>query len=190
MLGAAAPAAAQDDEVARLRMQLRTVTLQLRQAQDDQAALQAQKISAEADRDKAKKELAAVQAQLGHLRHDTSRADAIAGDLAKTKNALAKAGAASAQEKADREKLQAAAADTESTLGLCEAANARLLAVSREILKAYDDTDFFDSVMAREPVTKLKRVELENIAQDYRDRIDQGAFRPKPERASDKPDGN
>lgn len=187
-LGAAAPAAAQDDEVARLRMQLRTVTLQLRQAQDDQAAMQAQKIAVEAERDKAKKELAAVQGQLSHARRDTSRSDALAGELSKTRDALAKAGAATAEEKAERAKVEAASNDQTAALGQCQEANAKLLVVAREILKDYDSRGFFDAVGAREPVTKLKRVELENMAQDYRDRIDQGVYAPKPERKTDKTD--
>jgi chromosome segregation ATPase len=172
----AAPAAAQDDETARLRMQLRTVTMQLRQAQDDQAAIQAQKISAEMERDQDKKQLAAAQAEVARLRRDSGRAGAAEADLAKVKDALNQATAQAQQDKTERDKIQAAAVTTQSVLTTCEAQNTKLLAVANEILAAYENFDAIDSIGAIEPFTKLKRVELQNLAQDYRDRVDAGAF--------------
>lgn len=183
LLLGAAPAAAQDDETARLRMQLRTVTMQLRQAQDDQAAIQSQKISAEMERDQLKKQLAAAQAEAARLRRDSGRAGAAEADLAKTRDALSQAttqAAAQAQQsKAELDKIQAAALSTQTVLGACEAQNAKLLAVAREILAAYENFDALDSFGALEPFTKLKRVELQNLAQDYRDRVDAGTFDEK-----------
>ncbi|MEI9930391.1 MAG: hypothetical protein WDM89_07505 [Rhizomicrobium sp.] len=46
------------------------------------------------------------------------------------------------------------------------------------------------SIEAREPFLRLKRVELENLAQDYRDRIDGGVFDPKTVRAPASPEPN
>lgn len=178
-LGVSASAHAQSDDSERLRTQLRQVTLQLRQAQDDQAAIQAQKISAESERDAAKKQLGAAQAELARLHHNDSRATAIEGDLAKTKGALAQATEAANQQKAERDKLQAQASDVGLLYATCQGKNIKLLGISREILDAYQRFDFVDSIGASEPFIQTKRVELENQAQNYRDRIDDGIFDPR-----------
>ena len=178
-LGAVEPACAQSDEGAGLRDRLRQVTLQLRQAQDDQATILAQKAQAEAERDSLKKQLAALQSELARARQNGQRANVVEGDLARTKDALAQAASVAQKNQAERDKLQTAASNTQTVLEACEAKNTQLLVVSREILTAYENFDFIDSLSAREPFTRLKRVELENLAQSYRDRIDDGVFDPK-----------
>jgi chromosome segregation ATPase len=178
-IGAAAPARAQSDDSAKLRDQLRYVTLQFHQAQDDKATILAQKNAVELERDALKKQLSAAQAELARARHDGERVNAVAGDLARAKGALTQAADAARQNQAERDKLQTVASNTHTVLEACEAKNTQLLAVSRDILKAYEDFNFIDSLSAREPFIRMKRVELENIAQDYRDRIDNGIFDPK-----------
>jgi len=177
--GVAMPASAQSDDSAGLRDRLRQVTLQLRQVQDDQATILAQKAAAETERDSVKKQLAALQSELAHARQNGQRANVVEGDLARTKDALAQAASVAQQNQAERDKLQTAASNTQTVLEACEVKNTQLLAVSREILTAYENFDFIDSLSAREPFTRLKRVELENLAQSYRDRIDEGFFDPK-----------
>lgn len=176
-LAPALAADAQNDD--RLRTQLRQVTIQLRQAQDDQAAMQAQKIAAEMERDTLKKQLAAAQAELARARHGGDRAGAVEGELAKVKGALGEASNAAQKDKAEREKMQADAVATLGTLAACQAKNAKLLAVARQILKEYENFDVVDAFGANEPFTRLRRVELENMAQDYQDRIDDSLFDPK-----------
>lgn len=178
-LGVAMPASAQSDDSAGLRDRLRQVTLQMRQVQDDQATILAQKAAAEAERDSVKKQLAALQSELAHARQNGQRANVVEGDLARTKDALAQAASVAQQNQAERDKLRTAASNTQTVLEACEVKNTQLLAVSREILTAYENFDFIDSLSAREPFTRLKRVELENLAQSYRDRIDEGFFDPK-----------
>lgn len=176
-LAPALAADAQNDD--RLRTQLRQVTLELRRVQDDQAAMQARKIAAEMERDALKKQLAAAQAEHARVRRGGDRASAVEGELAKVKDALGQAGDAAQKDKAEREKMQADAVDTLSTLAACQAKNAKLLAVARRILKEYENFDMLDAVGANEPFTRLRRVELENLAQDYQDRIDDSMFDPK-----------
>ena len=183
LLLAATPAVAQSDDGERLRAQLRQVTLQLRQAQDDQAAAQAQKVAIQMERDTLKKQLAAAQADLARARHTDNRATVAESELAKVKGALGQATDAAQKEaeqsKAEHEKMQADALSSANVLAACQAKNTKLLAVARQILKEYENFDALDAVGANEPFTKLKRVELENLAQDYGDRIDDGIFDPK-----------
>ena len=88
VLAGVASAQSSDDA---LRERLRQVTLQLRQVQDDQATLQAQKAAAEHERDDVKKQLAAAQAELAHTKHEGTRVAAVQQDLARTLDALAQA---------------------------------------------------------------------------------------------------
>ncbi len=189
---------AQSDDSA-LRSQLRQVTLQLRQAQDDQATLQAQKTAAETERDAVKKQLAALQGELARARHEGVRADAAQQELARTKSALTqatdKAADSARQTQAEQDKLQTTVTNTQTLLTACESKNTQLLAVGREILSAYEKFDVGDAIGANEPFTQLKRVELENLAQGYEDRIGDGRYDPRAvhpaqaKPAADKPSG-
>ncbi|HSZ74298.1 MAG TPA: hypothetical protein VK779_05715, partial [Rhizomicrobium sp.] len=61
----------------------------------------------------------------------------------------------------------------------CEAKNDKLLAVGKEILDAYSKFSFNDAVFANEPFIGERRVELENLAQDYGDKLYDGKFDPR-----------
>jgi hypothetical protein len=61
----------------------------------------------------------------------------------------------------------------------CEDKNARLVQISRELLVHYEKKGLLDAVLQREPLTQLKRVEIENITQEYQDKIDQQEFKKK-----------
>ena len=162
-----------------LRERLRQVTLQLRQVQDDQATLQAQKASAEHERDEVKKQLAAAQAELAHTKHDGTRVAAVQQDLAKTKDALAQATSSAQQSDAERQKLQTNVTNTTTLLEACESKNAELRKVGHEILDAYSKFDFGDALGANEPFIQQHRVELENQAQTFGDQIDNGRYDPR-----------
>jgi chromosome segregation ATPase len=162
-----------------LRERLRQATIQLRQVQDDQATLQAQKAAAEHERDEAKKQLAAVQAELAHTKHEGTRVAAVQQDLAKTKDALAQATSSAQQSDTERQKLQTNVTNTTTLLTACESKNAELLKVGHEILDAYSKFDFADAFGANEPFLQLHRVELENQAQSFEDRIDNGRYDPR-----------
>jgi len=179
-----------------LRERLRQVTLQLRQVQDDQATLQAQKAAAEHERDEVKKQLVAAQAELAHTKHEGTRVAAVQQDLAKTKDALAQATSSAQQSDAERQKLQTNVTNTTTLLQACESKNAELRKVGHEILDAYSQFDFGDALGANEPFIQQHRVELENQAQTLGDRIDSGQFDPRSIRpaapapsAPDKPAG-
>lgn len=53
----------------------------------------------------------------------------------------------------------------------CEAKNTALVKVADEILDRYEHISVGEVLAAREPFVGTKRVELENIAQDYHDKI-------------------
>lgn len=64
----------------------------------------------------------------------------------------------------DRRQEDARALDT------CRAHNAELLRINDEVLVRLENTGFWSKLAADEPFTRLKRIELENLASDYRAR--------------------
>jgi hypothetical protein len=175
---AASPAAAQSIED-KLREQLRATVVQLRQIQDDQAALQAQKTAAEQERDALKAQLAAAKAQLAHIPKSSGPSPALEAEVAKYKDAYAQAAGSAQQAQAGHDKLQADLTASQNVLNACETKNSQLIKVGNEILDSYQNFDFGDALGANEPFVGTERVELENLAQDYGDRLYDGKFDPR-----------
>jgi uncharacterized protein YPO0396 len=173
----AAPASAQSLED-RLRDQLRSTLNELHEAQDQQAVLQAAKTAAEQERDALKAQLAAAKAQVTHAGQSAASSRAFEMEIAKYKVAYTQAAGNAQQAKADHDTLQSGLADAQKQLGLCEDKNAALLKLGNEILAAYENFDIGDAVGANEPFIGAKRVELENIAQGFGDRLHDGKFNP------------
>jgi chromosome segregation ATPase len=58
-------------------------------------------------------------------------------------------------------------------LEVCETKNSKLYGFGLELVKLYDKPSTYQAILNTEPFTQLKRVELENILQDYNDKIDE-----------------
>jgi len=172
------PAAAQSMED-KLREELRATVTQLRQLQDDQAALQAQKVATEQERDALKAQLAAATAQLAHMPRSSGISPALGAELAKYKDAYTQAVGNAQQAQNSRDKLQADLASAQYSLSVCETRNTQLVDVGNEILASYESFDLGDALGANEPFIAIKRVELENLAQDFGDRLYDGRFDPR-----------
>jgi septal ring factor EnvC (AmiA/AmiB activator) len=63
-------------------------------------------------------------------------------------------------------------ANANQALLASEAKNEKLYQYGLELIKVYAEPEAFDRMMREEIVTQLKRVELENILQEYNDKID------------------
>jgi chromosome segregation ATPase len=177
---AASPACAQSLED-RLRDQLRATLNELHELQDQQATLQAQKAAAEQERDALRAQLAKAQAQPAHPGESAAakaQTQALAAEVAHYKTTAEQVTGAAQQVQADRDKLQTSLAGTQKLLGNCEDKNTKLLKVGNEILDAYQQYDLGDAIGANEPFIGTKRVELENTAQAFDDRLHEGKFDP------------
>ena len=176
----------------RLRDQLRQTTLQLREVQDGQAALQAQKTAAEQERDALKRQVTSLQAEVVQAKRGGGEADALKQEVGKYRDALAQASQIAQQTQAERDKLHAAVTNKDASLTACEQKNADLLKVSREIVAKFEAMGAGDAVGLSEPFIQSSRVRLENMAQDYGDRIYDGQFdarmvKPRPAQSSNTP---
>jgi chromosome segregation ATPase len=64
-------------------------------------------------------------------------------------------------------------------LGKCEADNAELCIIAEELVIKYKEKGLGSVLMGKEPLTQIKRVELEKLAQQYREEIEQRKIRKK-----------
>lgn len=187
----------------RLRGQLRTTTQQLRQLQDAQAQLEADKTGAEQARDKALAQVKALQAQLSAAKGDSGAEAAARRALADERaahardtQALAKARASYEElagtartRDAQRGTLQADLAARDTQLQSCQAHNAELYRVGHEILDAYEHVGLGTVLASRQPFAQSARVKYDQLAQRYGDALYAGKYDPaarpaKPEAAS------
>ena len=177
---AASPVSAQSLED-RLRDQLRSTLNELHNLQDQQTSLQAQKTAAEQERDALRAELAKAQANLAHAAESgatRAQAQTLADEVAHYKVAADQASGTAQQAQADRDKLQVTLADAQKKLGTCGDRNAKLLKLGNEILDAYQQFDVGEAIATNEPFISIHRVELENMAQDFDDRLHEDKFDP------------
>jgi hypothetical protein len=189
LLSFAVPRAAADetsDAEARLRDTLRSTVLQLRDAQNQIANLQ----GTQADSDAKNKALAD---QLALLKKNS------ADDKAVSDNAIAGLTAKAADQAAEIEKLRkslgnwkvacvqtATAASTLRAQGdklsdeaivlqrrvdYLEARNMELFKLGNEILGRYADFSLGNALSEKEPFVGVTRVKLENLVQDYQDKL-------------------
>jgi len=176
----ALPAHAQSLED-RLRDQLRSEMNQVQQLQDQQASLQAAKTAAEKERDDLKAQLAAAEAKLAHASRsaaDVQKESELESQVTQYKDAATQATGTLQQAQADRDKAQKALDDLQKKFGVCENKNAMLFKTGNDILDAYEKFDVGDAIGANEPLIGIKRVELENEAQGFDDRLYEGKYNP------------
>lgn len=74
---------------------------------------------------------------------------------------------------AQRQEMQAVIVKKQQQLNASREKNDKLYDFGLQLIKIYEKPSLYQKVMRDEPFTQLKRVELENILQDYKDRIDE-----------------
>lgn len=189
-------ARAADTEADRLREQLRSTVLQLRELQDQQAASAAKPAAPAAtpaaDSSALKARLAAVQAQLRAARRDAGAKTALTSalDKAKADNAALSASASASQAELqkykaaftqaaeaartadqDRDRLRASLTVQTRLTSACLVKNARLVAFAEDLLASYHKVTLGKILKGHEPVVGFWRVRLENLAQDREDQV-------------------
>ena len=160
---------AQATAEAKLRDQLRQTILQQRQIEDENNAIKAQLATATAAQADAKK----LESSLGAARVDEleRQQELLRNDYLQLQKAYAEMSEAYRSGQDKNTALSGQMKDTQQQLGACTTHNQRLADLSGELLARYRDRGFFDVLLAKEPVTGLRRVELEKLEQDYRGKI-------------------
>lgn len=182
---AAGPTLAQDATgEERLREALRQTTIQLRALQDSQAALSAQLDQLRHERDSLQQQLAAAKnaprppdAELGQLRDAVATLQqqnaALQAGLQKWQAGYQQAAELARAKDAESRQLGGALQQQTAKLGVCTTTNGKLIAVANDILHLYRTQSFHDILLwSYEPLLGLKKVQLENLVQNYEDKID------------------
>jgi chromosome segregation ATPase len=159
----------------KLRETLRNTMLQLRTAQNDRAALQASQAENEA-------KLKKLTSQVEDLTKRANEAEKASSEqqvqLAKFKEALQKWEDAYKQavdlantKEAARAKLAGEVSDLQHRVADQQTRNAALFRTANEILTRYERFGLGEALAAKEPFVGVTRVKLENLVQDYEDKL-------------------
>lgn len=173
----------------------RRLQQQLRKAEQDKAQLLQQKTAAEAllkeTQDKAAeaerqgrqrnarltREIETLKAQLESLtaRLESQTASnkaeltALGSKLADTERALI-------ESRRERLQLDTAFARQRTVLSTCAERNLAMHRLGNEVLDKYEEKGCLASVLQAEPFTQLQRAKIENLIEDYRDKLDGQKF--------------
>ncbi len=72
---------------------------------------------------------------------------------------------------AERAKFEGEATAYKASTKSCVAKNTQLMKVGRELLRRYEGVSFGDIAVINEPLIGARRVEVQNILQDYDDKL-------------------
>ncbi|HEY2712927.1 MAG TPA: hypothetical protein VGI60_10460 [Chthoniobacterales bacterium] len=159
----------------KLREALRNTMLQLRTAQNDRAALQASQAENEA-------KLKQLTSQVESLTKRATEAEKAGAEqqiqLEKFKEAVQKWEDAYKQavelansKEAARAKLAVDVIDLQHRVADQQSRNAAMFRTANEILTRYERFGLGDALAAKEPFVGVTRVKLENLVQDYEDKL-------------------
>jgi chromosome segregation ATPase len=186
-------ARADEASEAKLKENLKNVSRQLRDIQAEKAALQAAQAGLETKNKALEDQVKAQGKRLEEMDKDMKKAAAdaktiqeeqtakitsLTGELAKFKTSLDKwqtshktVTEVAKQKEGERAKLQAKSAEQERQLAQCRRQNVELYKLANEILDRYNKFGIGEALAAREPFTGNAKVKLQNLVQDYEDKL-------------------
>ena len=174
---------------AKVKEMLRALTVRLRAAEEGQATAEGDKAQLEQEKqaltgqtDSLTKEVAADKATIADLTSKTAAQDTsinqLKDSLAKWKVAYEQIVAGAQKLKAERDKAVSGEIIAQREASDREMKNGELYRVANEILTRYEKFGLGDALAAREPFVGLTRTKLENLVQDYSDKIADAQVRP------------
>lgn len=175
------PARAADQD-ARTQQAMRNMTTRLRAAETERDSLQTAKVQSDQEKKAltekfdalAKqaaadgKALAASKTQLAEREAENAQ---LQDSLQKLQQWQTHAVEIAQKTEGDRTKLAGQVIELQRKLADREAKNLALFKLGNEILKRYERFGLGDALAAKEPFTGITRVKLENLVQDYQDKL-------------------
>ena len=186
LLFSASVQAQQDAATAKLREQLRTALLQLRTAQAERDTLAAAKTQLEQDKTALQQKFDALVKQSAEDKTASDKTIAgmdakIAGNetqiaqlresLEKWKASQAEAVQLAKKTEAERQRLDQRRIELERQVGEQKIKNTEMFRIGNEILTRYEKFGLGTAITAREPFVGVTRVKLQNLVQDYGDKL-------------------
>jgi chromosome segregation ATPase len=166
-------------ETDRLREALRSATAQVRSMEDQRTAMQAQITEVTHARDALKAEVDTAKAQARKSEADYRQAVREFNDrleernqtLDKWKDAYTEAATVARTKDAERAKFEAESKAFKASTQACTAKNKELSKVGRELLARYEGVTVGERFIDSEPIVGIRRVQIQNLLQDYGDRV-------------------
>lgn len=168
-------AGADDATEVRLRDALRTTTEQLHRLEAENAELQSKRSAPPVAPVASEKVSAGSSRTIADLKRRLTAAEQ---DAAKAKAAYAEAISAAQKKDADNVTAMAGLTADKDKFAACQVKNEALLKIAGEILARYEDVGFGEVLGRKEPFTGNKRVELQTIEQDMRDKLRDNTVKP------------
>ncbi|MGJ4895385.1 MULTISPECIES: hypothetical protein [unclassified Bradyrhizobium] len=170
---------AADSDADKLREALRAATMQTRQLEDQRAALQAKLADADKEKAAAKVQIEAAKAETRRVeKREREMTEEFNRRLAerdetldKWKAAYEEAASVARDRDAARAKFEADAKAYKASTDSCVAKNTQLIKHGQDLLQRYQSVTIGDTIVAREPVLRFRRVEIQNAIQDLQDKI-------------------
>lgn len=157
-------------QVKRLQQLQRKLQQENTQLAQEKAALDGQlkAVQSSLDESSSKAQIAASRAAaLGkELKEIKTEKEALAAKLAETEIKLA-------ETKEALNKSALAGRQLNESLTICQAKNAKLHGYGVDLLDKYEKKGCGDALLQADPFTQLKRVEIENLMEDYREKLDE-----------------
>lgn len=169
---------------------LRRLQMQIKQAQDEKAALAQEKDALANEMEALKKKTGGIEAAVARANRARSQAEEQAESLKREHAALTEKTADLErrlaenehslrdtrqnlqQETSQKQRLEQTLGSREKELGVCENKNKKLYQYQVELINRAQNRGTLAALLEMEPLTQMKRVELENLLEEYRDKID------------------
>jgi len=165
------------EQVKRLQQSQRKLEQEKAQLAQEKAALDGQVKETTEKLDEARKQAGAATRKATALDKELDAAkaakDSLAAKLADAEQRLARLTDQQRTTEAERKRLDALSAQQKQSIAGCEAKNEKLHAQGVELLDRYQRKGCFDTVLQADPFTGLKQVEIENFAEDSREKLDE-----------------
>ena len=184
VLFAASSVSAADGKASREQMQVKRLQQSQRKLQQEnmqlaqeKAALDGQLKAAQEslDESSSKAQIAASRAAAlsKELKGTKTEKETLAAKLAETEIKLAETKEALNKSALAGRQLDADLQQKNESLTICQAKNAKLHGYGVDLLDRYEKKGCGDALLQADPFTQLKRVEIENLMEDYREKLDE-----------------
>lgn len=157
------------EQVRRLQQVQRQLEQEKTQLVEEKAATELELGESRKKADAESRRAASLGKELSTLR---GARDTLAAKLAETEAELRRTQEQQRATEAEGKRLQGALATEKQQHASALERNQEMHKVSAEVLGLYEKKSCFDSTFQNEPLTGLKRVEIENAVEDLRDKLD------------------
>lgn len=156
-----------EEEKAKLRQELETARKEIGKQKTGVAAERRKRLAVEKDLQGARDEVSKLQQKSQNLEKSLAELTAKQADTSRRL----------AETEAEKKRAEETITARDKAIAASEDRNAKLYSYGREIMVKYEKKTCSDALSQAEPFTGLKKVEIENLLETYRDKVDEQRIR-------------